>query len=133
MIKTLNQHVLFRYLVSGGTSAFVDLSTLYLLHTVWGVYYLYAAVEAFILAFFFSFALHKFWTFQNRSMQGAHIQAVRYLGTSLFGLGLNTILMYFFVDHEHVPVLISQIIVGLLVACCTFSLSRKFVFKHRDS
>jgi putative flippase GtrA len=130
MIRRLSQHLVFRYLLAGGTSAFVDLAILYVLNSIWGVYYLLAATLAFCVAFFVSFGLHKFWTFRDHSRTRTHVQAAMYLGTSLFGLGLNTFLMYLFVDHAGLPVMVAQVIVGGLVACCTFFLSRHIVFKQ---
>ena len=131
MIRTLSKHVVFRYIISGGTSAAVDLIVLFVLNSVLHMYYLLAAILAFLVAFCFSFTLHKFWTFQNFSREGMHKQVMLYMMTSLFGLGLNTLFMYIFVDYFHIVVLLSQVFVGAIVACCTFFLSRNFVFKYK--
>jgi putative flippase GtrA len=130
MISKLSQHLIFRYIVSGGTSATVDLIVLYILNTVLAIHYLTAATIAFAVAFCVSFFLQKFWTFKNMSTKNMHHQVAMYLGTSLFGLSLNTLFMYIFVDHFHIMVLLSQIFAGALVACGTFFLSRNLVFKH---
>ena len=132
MINKLNEHVIFRYITSGGTSAFVDLALLYVLNSVLHMYYLLAATIAFIIAFCVSFVLQKFWTFKNHSTEDIHKQVFMYLGTSLIGLSLNTILMYVFVDYFHIFVLLSQVFVGIIVACFTFFLSRS-VFKNKLS
>ncbi len=133
MIKKLNEHVVFRYIISGGTSATVDLVALYILNTLLRVHYLLAATIAFGVAFFVSFTMHKFWTFRDRSTKSTHIQVAIYLITSLFGLSLNTLFMYIFVDRMHVMVLMSQVFAGAIVACGTFFLSRKFVFKNSEN
>lgn len=129
MIQKLSQHILVRYVISGGTAAVVDLSALYVFNSILGIHYIPAAVMAYLVAFFVSFTLQKFWTFRSRTTENIHSQAIFYLGVSLFGLTINTMLMYLFVDFFHVAVLLSQIFVGLIVACCTFPLSRYFVFK----
>lgn len=123
----LEKHVFLRFFISGSTSAFVDLVLLFVLNSLLGMHYLTAAILAFIGAFGVSFTLHKFWTFKSHH-QDTKKQAVMYLGTSLFGLMLNTLLMYVFVDYFHIMVLLSQVIVGLMVAFCSFFLSRNFVF-----
>ncbi len=128
----LYKHVALRYLLAGGTAGITDLLVLYLFYNVFGVYYLYSAIIAFILAFCVSFTLHKFWTFKSHE-QETHKQVVMYFGSSMIGLGLNTLLMYIFVDHIAVPVILSQIIVGLMVACCTFFISRNIVFKYNKT
>lgn len=111
----------------------VDLALLFLLNSVWGMHYLPAAILAFLVAFCVSFTLQKFWTFQNHSRDNMHTQAAMYLGSSLFGLALNTLLMYVFVDYLHIMVILSQVFVGAIVACCTFFISRHIVFKEVPS
>jgi putative flippase GtrA len=94
------------------------------------MHYLLAAILAFMVAFCVSFVLQKFWTFRDVSRVDMHKQVLLYLTTSLFGLSINTLLMYIFVDHLKVNVIISQIFAGAMVACCTFFLSRHIVFKN---
>ncbi len=127
-----DKYVVVRYLISGGTSAVTDLVILYILVHYIGMHYLIAAIIAFILAFCVSFTLHKFWTFKSHE-QETHKQVAVYLTVSLLSLGLNTLLMYLFVDHLGVQVLVAQIIVGALVAVCTFFISRNFVFKYKET
>lgn len=130
-IQVLDEHVVLRYIISGGTSAVVDLTVLFVLHTLLGMHYLVSAILAYLVAFWVSFLLHKFWTFESHK-EDTRKQVVMYLGSSLFGLGLNTLLMYIFVEHLHIQVLLSQFIVGGLVACCTFFISRNLVFKYQN-
>ena len=132
IITKLNQNVVFRYIVSGGTSAMVDLVLLYVFNSILHMHYLLAATLAFAIAFFVSFILRKFWTFKNNSLDGLHKQMAIYLGSSLFGLSLNTLLMYLFVDYFHVHVILSQIFAGALVACGTFFISRR-VFRRKET
>lgn len=130
LFQYFTQHVVVRFIISGGTSALVDLILLYLLHEVGGFYYLLSAILAFIGAFGVSFTLHKYWTFKSHEEE-THKQVIIYLGTSLFGLFLNTTLMYVFVDFFHIQVMLSQIFVGAIVACSSFFISRNFVFKYK--
>ncbi|MEK9184817.1 MAG: GtrA family protein, partial [Patescibacteria group bacterium] len=131
LINKLTQHLLFRYIISGGTAAFVDLVLLYILNTVFDIHYIFASIVAFIMAFFVSFILQKFWTFKNHSQENIHQQILMYFSASLFGLGLNTLLMYIFVDYFHLIVILSQIFAGILVACCSFFISKKLIFKYK--
>jgi putative flippase GtrA len=133
----LERHVAIRFIISGGTSAAVDLLLLFLLNSVLGVQYLASAVLAFIGAFGVSFTLHKFWTFRSHG-ERAHKQAMLYLLASLFGLLLNTVLMYLFVQHifarvissAKINVMASQVVVGAIVAFVSFFISHRFVFKY---
>ncbi len=132
LLDRITRHVAVRFFISGSTSAFVDLVLLYLLNSVWGIHYLPSAILAFIGAFGVSFTLHKYWTFKSHGDR-TEKQAVMYLGTSLLALALNTFLMYLFVDFLHLVVLVAQIIVGLIVACFSYFLSHKIVFKYKNN
>ncbi len=124
-----SRYVGLRYFISGGTAGVTDIALLYILHEMLGVYYLTSAAIAFIAAFFVSFLLHKYWTFKSHEEE-IRRQMSMYLLSSLFGLLLNTVLMYVFVDYIHIGVITSQIVVGLLVACVSFFISRNIVFKY---
>ncbi len=121
----------WRYLVSGGSAAVVDLGLLYGL-TEWAtLHYLFSAMLAFIAAFFISFFLQKFWTFQDHSVERVHAQAVLYFVIAVANLGLNTLLMYLFVEYLHLWYLAAQIMAGGAIACESFFISRHVVFKSR--
>lgn len=131
LFDRFTKHVLIRFIISGGTSASVNLLLLYLLNTVFEIYYLTSAVIAFIGAFGVSFTLHKFWTFKSHNDK-AHKQVVMYLQTSLLALLLNTFLMYVFVDYLKFMVIVAQIFVGMIVAVFSFFMSQTFVFKYKQ-
>lgn len=132
MIKQFTKHLIVRYLISGGTSATVNLAILSLLYYVFGVYYILAGMIAFVVAFFVSLILHKFWTFDDTSMDGVHKQAGKYLMVSLFGLAINTGILFICVDIFHLYVYISQVIAGGLTASVTFFISRDHVFNRQE-
>lgn len=123
------KYTLVRYVMSGSTSASINLLALYFFHHYVGLFYLTASIVAFIFGFFASLTLHKFWTFQDNSLENVHKQGAMYLMSSLFGLSLNTMFMYIFVSLLHIWVLPAQIVAGLLVTSCTFFISKHIVFK----
>ena len=118
----------WRYLAAGGSAAVVDLGLLYAFTEWFGLHYLLSAVLAFIAAFCVSFFLQKFWTFQDHSVERVHAQVVLYFVIAVGNLGLNTLLMYFFVEQLHFWYFSAQIIVGALIACGSFFIARNFVF-----
>ena len=118
-----------RYIISGGTSATVNLAVLSILYYIFGVYYLLASIFSFLVAFFVSLTLHKFWTFKDPSMEGAPLQAGKYLMSSIFGLAINTSFLYIFVDFMHLYVFLGQIFAGAITASITFFISRDHIFK----
>jgi putative flippase GtrA len=122
-----------KFLISGGTAAFVDLVILYFLTDILGWWYLLSAVIAFLVAFGVSFNLQKRWTFRDYSDDRFFRQLVLYLSFSLFvNLILNTFLLYLFVDFLGVWYLLSQVIVSLLIAVLSFFVYGKLIFKVRS-
>lgn len=119
---------LFKYLVSGGSAAVVSLGTLYLLTEYAHFHYLLSAVLSFIVAFFVSFLLQKFWTFQNKGREDMHVQLAAFLLVSLGNLALNTLLIYTFVEVFHLWYLLAALISGGLIAVESFFIYRYFIF-----
>ncbi len=124
----LDKFLLLRYLVSGSTSAAVNLSVFSLFFYVFRIHYLVSNTIAFLVAFGISLFLQKFWTFRDHSTENMHVQAVLYLGSSLFGLGINILVLYVCVHFFHILPIIGVIIAGLATALCTFPISRKYIF-----
>lgn len=124
IIKTI------KYIISGGTAAVVDLSFLALFVDVFKINYLISAIFAFLIAFSVSFLLQKFWTFQDKGMEGVHRQASIYFIVSATNLGINTLLMYLFVDHFHVHYFLSQILASGLLAISSYFIYSRFIFKN---
>ncbi len=123
---------LYRYLVSGGTSAFVDLGFLFFFTSVLEIWYLASSVLAFIIAVGVSFVMQKFWTFRDHSTEGWKAQAGLYLAIiSTNNLGLNTILMYVFVDHLHIHYFLSQFVISGLIAIESYFVYQIFVFRKK--
>lgn len=118
-------HHLFKYVVSGGSSACANLGTLYLLTEYAHVHYLQSAVLAFIIAFFISFLLQKFWTFKDMRKEVIHQQMIWYLGLSLINLLINTLLIYSLVEYVHLWYLAAAVVSGALLAVSNF-----FIYKH---
>lgn len=114
-----------KFLISGGTSAVVDLGLLYVFTDILHIWYLLSAVMAFGVAFGVSFTLQKFWTFDDQALDVIHKQLARYMLLALFGLGINTFAMYALVDHGDVHYLMAQITASAFIAVMNF-----FAYKH---
>lgn len=119
-----------RYILSGGSAAFVDLLLLYVLTDLFHVWYLVSAIIAFIVAFFVSFFLQKHWTFRDGQAEGVHKQMAAYLLIALINLGINTFLMFVCVHYLKWHYMASQFVVAGLIACASFFVYRKFIFKN---
>jgi len=122
-----------KYVVSGGTAAAANLLLLFFFTDILNIWYVISAVLAFSIAFVISFIFQKFWTFEDRSTDGVHVQAVAYLVVALINLCLNTFLIYCFVEFFSIHYLVAQIISGILIACESFFVYRRFIFKNIQS
>lgn len=120
---------IIRYLISGGTATAVDLGFLYVFTSLFHINYLLSSVLAFLLAFGVSFFLQKFWTFADRATDRMKSQLVIYFIITSINLGINTLLMYFFVDFFHIQYILAQIITAGLVACESYFVFQIFVFR----
>ena len=122
-----------KYVISGGTSALVNLLLLFTLTSIAGVWYLYSTVVAFVVSLAVSFALQKLWTFRDPTRDRVHHQAFAYLLLAVVNLFLDTILMYLLVSGYGMHYLLAQIILGLAIACSTYYVNKFFIFKHAVS
>ena len=118
-----------RFLFSGGVSAGVDLILLFIFTDIFGWWYLVSAIFAFLIAFGVSFTLQKFWTFQDHSREGVHAQAGIYFFVAVINLALNTLFVYLFVEYIHLHYLLAQIVASLLIACESFFVYQRFIFR----
>lgn len=122
-------HSLFKYVTSGGTSALVNIGTLYLLTEYGQVHYLQSAVVSFILAFFVSFTLQKFWTFQNMDTKMVHWQMMWYLLLSLTNLLVNTLIIYSLVEYIRLWYVAAAIVSGAILAVTNFFVYKLVIFR----
>jgi putative flippase GtrA len=121
-----------KYIISGGTAAVVDLFFLYIFVEKFGLWYVFSAILAFLIAFSVSFSLQKFWTFKDTSTDKVHKQASVYFIVSVVNLGLNTLLMYIFVDIVKLHYFPSQILAGGLLAISSFFIYSRFIFSSNS-
>ena len=132
-LEVLYEHRILRYIISGGTSAFVNISLFSLFFYVFHFHYLVANLISFSIAFFVSLFMQKFWTFRDHSTENMHIQGLYYLLNSLFGLGINTLILYICVDYFGLLPILGVVSAGLLTASITFQISSRYVFNNGKS
>ncbi len=118
---------ILKYIISGGTAAFINIFLLYLL-IEWIHYpYLRSSVFSFVVSFFVSFILQKFWTFNDNSKDGAKKQLAIYLLVAITNLGVNTLFVYLLVEYIKIWPVWAQIISGASIALYSFFIY-KFIF-----
>ncbi len=130
-----------KYIISGGTAAFVDLVLLYALIDIFKIYYLLSASIAFLVAFFISFYLQKFWTFRDNNKEKIYKQMYLYLSVGIINLCINAAGMYILVEHVLPKIVIAgkfnatyvvpQIIMGVFIAISSFLIYKFVIFKKK--
>lgn len=124
--------IFLKYVISGGTAAAVNMISLTVFVEVFDIHYLKASAFAFMLGFLSSFVLQKFFTFGDTRIKLVHVQLVMYLFIALINLGLNTVLVYSFVEYAGFWYLFSQFLSSNLIAFESYFLYKRFVFKKNN-
>ena len=116
--------------MAGGSAALVQLSLLYIFTEAIGIHYLISTSLAFVFSFFVSFFLQKFWTFEDATKEKMGSQMLFYLLIALTNLGLNALLMYFFVETVKIWYMLAQVLVGVIIAIESFTIYKLLIFNQ---
>lgn len=119
-----------RYLLSGTFITILNLLFLFILVQILSIWYLFASIISFCFGIITSYLVHKFFTFRDKNAKNIPIQFTLFLIFNLIMLGLNTILMYFWVDFLNLYYLLAQIITTLLIAFMNYLVFKRFLFKN---
>ncbi len=122
---------ILRFVISGGTATVVNLGVLFSLTHLFSIWYVFSSAIAFLVAFFVSFTMQKFWTFEDSSREHLQSQAVIYLIIILVGLAVNTSLIYFFVEYGNLHYLAAQLVSGIFIAVMNYFSYKHLVFRDR--
>lgn len=107
-----------------------NLCSLFVLVEFFHLHYLIASAISFVFAIIVSFSMHKFWTFEDSSTSKIRPQFVLYLAVILVNLFVNTLLVYFFVEHVRLWYLLSQILAGSIIAVASFYIYSRLIFRE---
>lgn len=122
---------IIKFIISGGTAAFVDLLCLYIFTDLFRLWYLLSAVLAFVIAFIVNFNFQKFWTFKGDHEKQGREQLVMFLIINLINLSLNSLGMYLLVERVGIWYLLSQFLMSGILAFESYFVYRLVIFKHR--
>jgi len=123
---------IIKYLIAGGTSTSSDILIYSLLVYFAGLWYVASSIISFIIAFWISFGLQKFWTFRDKNTEKMMKQTYLYFFVAITNLGISTLLIYIFVDYIHIHKFISKIIANATIATESFFVYRYFIFAKKD-
>jgi putative flippase GtrA len=118
--------VLVRYLLIGGLSIVIDVSLLYLLHSIIGVQLGIATAVAFLTSLVFNFVCNRL-TMAGGETQRLMRHAFRY-GLLVVANLCITVAVVTGAEHIGVPYVISKLAVVAASTCWNFVLYRRWVF-----
>lgn len=99
---------ILRFCLVGALTFFLDYGLLYILTEYVGFYFLVSSAISFIVAVAFNYWLCLVFVFQNSIKQDTK-QATIFIGSSILGLALNQVCMWFMVDILHIYYMLSKI------------------------
>lgn len=115
-----------RFCFVGGLSLIVDCGILYALTDFFGVHYLYSAAISFTASVIFNYWLCVVYVFKGAKKQTPK-QATIFIGSSVVGLGLNQICMYFFVEIISLHYMIAKLGATVIVTLWNYVMKRKAI------
>lgn len=116
---------ILRFLGAGGVSVLLYYLLLSFLKEIIGIWYIASSVIAFIVSNALNFVLHKFWTFQNKTIDGIHWQAGKFTVMKIAFLFSNTFLLYALVEYLNLWYLLAQLIASILLTGIGYLISRR--------
>ena len=125
-MKSLQYLEMMRFIIVGAITFVVDYGLLYISTEYIGLYYMYSTAIAFIAAVIFNYWLCVIYVFTNVQRQTSK-QAILFVGSSVIGLGLNQICMWFFVEIFGIYYMLAKIISIIIVMAWNYIMKRKAV------
>ncbi len=121
-------HRIGRFVTTGVLATSANILIVFLLTHFLHVWYLISSITGFLLSFIISFYLQKFWTFKHQKRERIKQEFALFFIFILAALGLNTFLVFIFVEHAGFHYLIAQIAAGFFVAIMNYFSYKNFVF-----
>ncbi len=115
-----------RFCFVGGLSLLVDCGVLYGLTEFFGVHYLYSAGISFTVSVIFNYWLCVVYVFKGAKKQTAR-QATIFIGSSVVGLGLNQLCMWFFVEIVTLHYMLAKLGATVIVTLWNYVMKRKAI------
>lgn len=126
--QIMRQEQIAKFLVSGVIAATVNLSLLYTFTDIFHLWYIASSWIAFIITFFVSFALQRYWTFNNREQHLIRRQIIMYFAVAIMNVGINTALIYALVEYFQLHYLVAQFIALGLISIESFFVYKRVIF-----
>lgn len=116
-----------RYLITGFSSAAIELSLLYLLKDVAKLSIIEANSIALTIVFWFNFLMNRFFSFKSSS--SIKKQLIMYGILFVFNLGASDLIMHLLTSSLHIQYLLAKVFAIGAVVSWNFVLYKKVIYK----
>lgn len=120
-------HQLVRYLVTGFSSAAIELSLLYVFRDVVELSVIEANSIALTIVFWFNFLMNRLWSFKSKS--SLKKQLLMYAALFVFNLGASDLIMHVLVTLLGIQYLLAKVFAIGAVVSWNFILYKKVIYK----
>lgn len=120
-------HQIKRYLITGFSSAAIELSLLYILKDLSGLGVIEANSIALTIVFWFNFLMNRFFSF--KSSGSIKRQLIMYGILFVFNLGASDLIMHLLTTALHIQYLIAKVFAIGAVVSWNFVLYKKVIYK----
>ena len=107
-------HEFIKFAIVGLLGTIINLAILYSFTEFFGIFYLYSAIVAFIVAATTNYIFNKTWTFKERLRENIGRKYIQFFIVSVVGLIVNLGFLYLFTEYFKLYYIVSQIIAILI-------------------
>jgi len=119
----------FKFAFVGFIGTIVNLFFLYIFTELLGIYYLFSAIFAFLIAVVNNYFLNKIWTFKEGIKHKLISKGGKFLVVSLIALGINLIFLYLFTEILGIYYMFSQVLAIGISLIINFIGNKLWTFK----
>lgn len=125
-IKSERFKEIFRFVINGGVSFVVDYALLYVLTEYAGLNYLLSSGCSFTASVIVNYFICILWVFEDVKQNSAK-SVFLFVGSSVVGLFINQLLMWFFVEILGVYYMLAKIVATIIVMFWNYVMKRKAI------
>lgn len=119
-----------KFLISGGTAAFVEYVVFLGFVAIGGqAYLLLIQAASFLSGFLVSFTLNKSWVFSSKNSGKTYHELWKYTVLAFVNLVISALFLWFLVDILAQNIYISKIVVMVTIAVWNYFIFQKIIFK----
>ena len=116
----------FRYVLSGALAYGVDYCSLIVFVEIFKIYYLTAALVAFLLGSITAYILNVRWVFDKRAFKNRYFEISIFVVIGVVGLILNQYIIWFFTENVNFHYVFSKLVATMIVVIWNF-FARKYI------